>query len=227
MEILSIMNGAADPEIREKIKRFALLKGFLTWTPETGPGKAGVPHKTVLAITDMEGAEVYKRDMERLYKKECPGAILFSREKTIRYPEKNRELAAICISCSLSFQTFQKILFGNIQEDVMKNRRYCFGKLQMEKKQHLLIEEGRELKIGPYEFDVLFFLLEHMGRAVSREEINKILPQRKREGGRNVDTHIKNLRRRLDLNDVILSVRSVGYRIDEERFYQKMTEKQE
>lgn len=65
------------------------------------------------------------------------------------------------------------------------------------------------------------------GRAVSREEINKILPQRKREGGRNVDTHIKNLRRRLDLNDVILSVRSVGYRIDEERFYQKMTEKQE
>ena len=28
MEILSIMNGAADPEIREKIKRFALLKGF-------------------------------------------------------------------------------------------------------------------------------------------------------------------------------------------------------
>ena len=186
MEILSIMNGAADPEIREKIKRFALLKGFLTWTPETGPGKAGAPHKTVLAITDMEGAEVYKRDMERLYKKECPGAILFSREKTIRYPEKNRELAAICISSSLSFQTFQKILFGNIQEDVMKNRRYCFGKLQMEKKQHLLIEEGR-----------------------------------------NVDTHIKNLRRRLDLNDVILSVRSVGYRIDEERFYQKMTEKQE
>ena len=93
--------------------------------------------------------------------------------------------------------------------------------------EELRVEEGRELKIGPYEFDVLFFLLEHMGRAVSREEINKILPQRKREGGRNVDTHIKNLRRRLDLNDVILSVRSVGYRIDEERFYQKMTEKQE
>ncbi len=34
MEILSIMNGAADPEIREKIKKFALLKGFLTWTPK-------------------------------------------------------------------------------------------------------------------------------------------------------------------------------------------------
>lgn len=28
---------------------------------------------------------------------------------------------------------------------------------------------------------IVFFLLEHMGRAVSREEINKILPQRKRE----------------------------------------------
>ena len=91
MEILSIMNGAADSEIREKIKRFALLKGFLTWTPETGPGKAGAPHKTVLAITDMEGAEVYKRDMERLYKKRMSGShTLFQRESNPVSGEKQR-----------------------------------------------------------------------------------------------------------------------------------------
>ena len=109
MEILSIMNGAADPEIREKIKKFALLKGFLTWTPETGPGKAGAPHKTVLAITDMEGAEVYKRDMERLYKKECPGAILFSREKAIRYPEKTENWQPYVFPAAFLFRHFRRL----------------------------------------------------------------------------------------------------------------------
>ena len=68
-------------------------------------------------------------------------------------------------------------------------------------------------------------MLEHIGAVVSREEINEALPSRKRDGGRNVDTHIKNLRRRLDMHDVILSVRSVGYRIDEEKFYRKVTGK--
>lgn len=114
MEILSIMNGAADPEIREKIKRFALLKGFLTWTPESGPGTAGFSHRTVLAITDTEGAEVYKEEIAALCKGECPGTILFSREKEIRFADKNEKFAAVYASCTFSFQAFQKILLRNI-----------------------------------------------------------------------------------------------------------------
>lgn len=222
MEILSIMNGAADIRMREQIKKFSMLKGFVTWTPESGPGKAGVSHRTVLALTDTEGIEIYKEELRKLYEKECPEAVLFSRREENWYPDKYREFAAVYVSCPLSFQKFQKILSRYIREEAMKNRRYCFGNLQMEQKQHLLIEKGRELKLGPYEFEVLFFMLEHMGKVVTREEINGVLPFRKREGVRNVDTHIKNLRRRLDLKDVILSVRSVGYRIDEEMFYRKM-----
>ena len=52
----------------------------------------------------------------------------------------------------------------------MKDRRRCFGKMQMEEKQHLLIRKGREVRIGPYEFEVLFYMLEHIGAVVSREE---------------------------------------------------------
>ena len=36
---------------------------------------------------------------------------------------------------------------------------------------------------------------------------------------RNIDTHIKNIRRRLDMQDVIISIRSIGYRIDLKEFY--------
>ncbi len=55
---------------------------------------------------------------------------------------------------------------------------------------------------------------------MGREELNGILPDRKRENMRNVDTHIKNIRHILGMNEVIRSVRSVGYRIDEEKFYE-------
>lgn len=224
MEILSIMNGAADPRMREEIKKYSLLKGFATWTPKETPEKAEFSHRTVLVIADRKGPEIYKEEIVKFHEK-CPVEILFSRENVIRYPDRNGDFQETSVTCSLSFQKFQKILSGYICEEKMKNRRYYFGKLQMERKQPLLIENGREIKMGPYEFKVLFFMLEHIGKVVSREEINGILPLRKRNGRRNVDTHIKNLRRRLNLNDAILSVRSVGYRIDEERFYQKMTGK--
>lgn len=225
MEILSIMNGVADFEIQETIKKFALLKGLLTWTPESGPGKQGISHRTVLAVTDQKGSELYGEILHSLCKENCPIILLFFREKEIRQLDKNLEYTSVFISRTFSFQEFQRILHRYIQKDVMKNRRCCFGKIQMEEKQHLIIQKGRELRIGPYEFEVLFYMLEHIGTVVSREEINEALPSRKRDGGRNVDTHIKNLRRRLDLQDVILSVRSVGYRIDEEKFYRKVTGK--
>lgn len=70
---------------------------------------------------------------------------------------------------------------------------------------------------------IFLFLLEHTGMAVSRREINQILPDRKRESMRNIDTHIKHIRRRLDMKDVIISIRSVGYRVDPEKFYQWIT----
>ena len=75
--------------------------------------------------------------------------------------------------------------------------------------------------MGPYEFDILVYILEKIGTAVSREEINQILPFRKRESTRNVDTHIKNIRRILDMQDVIISVRAVGYRVDTDKFYRE------
>lgn len=101
-----------------------------------------------------------------------------------------------------------------------QKRKLIYDNLVIDRKQRLVIYHGKEAELGPYEVDVLVYLLEHMGRAVSRSEINRILPERKRENERNIDTHIKNIRRCLDLKDVIVSVRSVGYRIDPDRFYQ-------
>lgn len=83
--------------------------------------------------------------------------------------------------------------------------------------------QGHETLFGPYEYEVLVYLLEHAGKAVSREEINHILPERKRMTDRNIDTHIKNIRRVLDMKKIIVSVRSVGYRVDPDEFYNWIT----
>ena len=49
-----------------------------------------------------------------------------------------------------------------------------------------------------------------------------VLPERKRGSTRNIATHIKHIRRLLDMRDEIVCVRSVGYRVDEERFLKKI-----
>ena len=53
--------------------------------------------------------------------------------------------------------------------------------------------------------------LEHMGEILSREKINSFLPARKRSGVRNIDTHIKSIRKALGEQELIQCVRSVGY----------------
>lgn len=107
-----------------------------------------------------------------------------------------------------------------IGKDQESERELIYGNLMIDREQRLVIYHGNKAALGPYEADVLVYLLEHMGKAVSRTEINRALPERKRENERNIDTHIKNIRRCLDLKDVIVSVRSVGYRIDPDKFYQ-------
>ena len=49
----------------------------------------------------------------------------------------------------------------------------------------------RKLELKGYEYEIFLILTQHMGDVVSREEINRALPERKRSSGRNIDNHIK------------------------------------
>ena len=84
------------------------------------------------------------------------------------------------------------------------------------------MKQGRQIDLSLFEFNILAFLLDYIGTAVTREEMLLVLPERKRGSTRNIDTHIKHIRRLLDMRDVIVCVRSVGYRVDEEGFLRKI-----
>lgn len=71
--------------------------------------------------------------------------------------------------------------------------------------------------LTPREFEILRELLTHKGRILTRQNLLQALWKYEFFGDeRIIDTHIKNLRKKLGAADYIETVRGVGYRIDKE-----------
>jgi two-component system phosphate regulon response regulator PhoB len=77
---------------------------------------------------------------------------------------------------------------------------------------------GKPVKLGPTEFRLLKALMEKPGRVFSREQLlDKAWGRDIHVEPRTVDVHIRRLRQALDIPDLIRTVRSGGYAIDEEK----------
>lgn len=73
------------------------------------------------------------------------------------------------------------------------------------------------IALTPREFEILRELLTHQGRILTRQNLLQMLWKYEFFGDeRVVDTHIKNLRKKLKNSDYIETIRGVGYRIDKE-----------
>lgn len=73
------------------------------------------------------------------------------------------------------------------------------------------------IDLTPREFEILRELLRHQGRILTRQNLLQTLWKYEFFGDeRIIDTHIKNLRKKLGAADYIETIRGVGYRIDKE-----------
>jgi len=89
--------------------------------------------------------------------------------------------------------------------------------LEMDPQQYLALMNGQALSLTPVEFSLLETLAKRPGRVFSREQLMNAMYQDYRVvTDRAVDSHIKNLRRKLDAEcdglNLIESVYGVGYR---------------
>jgi two-component system alkaline phosphatase synthesis response regulator PhoP len=89
------------------------------------------------------------------------------------------------------------------------------GGLSMDTETRQAILDGKPLKLQAREFEVLFLLLSHAGKALSRQFL---IENTSSYGGavetRSLDTHIKNLRKKLGRRQTLLeTVPKVGYRL--------------
>ncbi len=101
------------------------------------------------------------------------------------------------------------------QSDMPQTMRYRNLTLDLEGYKVYAGEENIDLT--PREFEILRELLNHQGRILTRQNLLQTLWKYEFFGEeRIIDTHIKNLRKKLGAADYIETVRGVGYRIDKE-----------
>lgn len=95
-----------------------------------------------------------------------------------------------------------------------------FEDLTMNLAAHRVRRGEREVRLGPTEFRLLRYLLEHPGRVFSREQLlDAVWGRDVYVEPRTVDVHVRRLRKALngkEERDLIRTVRSAGYALDRE-----------
>ncbi|HTH97086.1 MAG TPA: phosphate regulon transcriptional regulator PhoB [Stellaceae bacterium] len=94
-----------------------------------------------------------------------------------------------------------------------------FGDINMDLAAHRITRAGKAIHLGPTEYRLLRYFLEHPGRVFSREQLlDAVWGHDVYVEPRTVDVHIRRLRKALNLpetTDLIRTVRSAGYALDE------------
>lgn len=122
--------------------------------------------------------------------------------KPFSMPVLLRKIAAVLRRTSKQNDVPQTIRYKNLTLDLDGYKAYA----------------GKDsIDLTPREFEILRELLLHAGRILTRQNLLQTLWKYEFFGEeRIIDTHIKNLRKKLGTADYIETIRGVGYRIDKE-----------
>lgn len=86
---------------------------------------------------------------------------------------------------------------------------------QVDRDSMRVLHNGAALPLTPVEFRLLAELIEHPDRVYSRQQLLDFAHENQRDiNDRTVDSHIKNIRRKLPQADCLQSVYGVGYRFE-------------
>jgi len=101
--------------------------------------------------------------------------------------------------------------------DLPAARRLSFGKLTLDLGAHSLTVEGKPVELTPTEFELLYLFMENPGHTYTRDELlEKTLGYSYEGTGRTLDTHIMNLRQKIEADPhhpvYIQTVHRIGYR---------------
>ena len=89
--------------------------------------------------------------------------------------------------------------------------------IAMDLKKHRVKRNGKSVRLGPKEYQLLKLFLENPGRVFSRDQLLDMVWGDINVEPRTVDVHIRRLRKNINIpksNDLIRTVRSSGYSLD-------------
>lgn len=79
-----------------------------------------------------------------------------------------------------------------------------------------MTRNGQTVSLKPMEYDLLVLLAKNKNVAFTREQmLNEVWGSNYLGETRTIDVHIGQLRRKLDLSDVIKTIPKIGYRLEE------------
>ena len=98
-------------------------------------------------------------------------------------------------------------------EQPAESKVLTLGDVMLDRDAREVTVDGRALDLTPKEFDLLAYLMEHRGIVFSREHLlDSVWGLAYHAGTRTVDVHVAQLRRKLGPRNLILTVRSAGYK---------------
>lgn len=100
--------------------------------------------------------------------------------------------------------------------NVALNEKKVFDGLEINESAHTVYSDGEEIELTPKEFELLLYLCNNSGIALSRDKIlNSVWDYEYFGDARTVDTHIKKLRLKLgQKGDFIQTIRGLGYKFE-------------
>nr|WP_236587718.1 response regulator transcription factor [Tumebacillus amylolyticus] len=104
------------------------------------------------------------------------------------------------------------------QDDLLAEQFYLTDQLVLDNRTKEVRRNGETLNITPTEFKILYTLLQHPKRSFSRSElIEKVFGFDFEGEDRVIDTHVKNLRKKIEDDpknpQIVIAVYGVGYRL--------------
>lgn len=108
---------------------------------------------------------------------------------------------------------------SSIEETETKEKDIVIENLVIEKANHRVIAYGKEAKLTPIEFDILYLLASNPGRVFSTDEIfERVWNEKMFEANNTVMVHIRRLREKIEIDPrearIIKTVWGVGYKIE-------------
>lgn len=99
------------------------------------------------------------------------------------------------------------------------DKEIAINHLVINKEDHRVIAYGREVKLTPIEFDILYLLASNPGRVFSTDEIfERVWNEKMYEANNTVMVHIRRLREKIEMDSrnaqIIKTVWGVGYKIE-------------
>jgi DNA-binding response OmpR family regulator len=93
--------------------------------------------------------------------------------------------------------------------------RTTFGAVAIDRDQHVVTDNGREVRLTAKEFLLLEYFMQHRGRVLSRDQLlSEVWGYHYTGGTRTVDVHVRRLREKIPvLADALVTVKQFGYKL--------------